>query len=259
MNLSAQEKGQLDEAGYLILDRAVNADFLEALARRVAELFAVEGDRAGAEFKQEAGCRRLANLADKDEIFHRALLWPPLLAGVRHVLGPEFKLSSLNARLVNPCSDVAQPLHADMGAVPDEHGYWVFNSVWMLDDFTLDNGPLRAVPGSHRSGRLPQQALADPAAPHPEEIVLTGRRGTVVLMNAHLWHGGLANHTAASRTALHVFFVRRDKPQQQYQKRLIRPEVQRQLSPELRWLLALDDPHNDIVSASQPACSGFMK
>ncbi len=70
-------------------------------------------------------------------------------------------------------------------------------------------------------------------------------------MNAHLWHGGTANRTAAPRLAMHAFYCRRDKPQQQYQKKLLRPEVQAALSPELRELLALDDPLNDELSAER--------
>ena len=70
----------------------------------------------------------------------------------------------------------SQPLHADMGAIRDEQGYWVCNSVWMLDDFTPDNGPLRVVPGSHRWGRLPQDVMADPSGPHPDEVWSPGGR-----------------------------------------------------------------------------------
>jgi ectoine hydroxylase-related dioxygenase (phytanoyl-CoA dioxygenase family) len=90
-------------------------------------------------------------------------------------------------------------------------------------------------------------------------MLLTGRAGTVVVMNAHLWHGGTANRTARPRTALHAFYCRRDKPQQQYQKRLLRSEVQDGLSPGLRHLLALDDPLNDRLSAAVAVRSGFLK
>src|SRR5262249_30220140 len=160
---------------------------------------------------------------------------------------------------VNPHSADAQPLHADMGAVADEKGYWVCNTVWMLDDFTPDNGPIRMVPGSHRWNKLPQEVLENPAAPHPQEVKLTGKAGTVVVMNAHMWHGGLANQTDKPRTALHAFFARRDKPQQQYQKQLLRPEVQAKLTPRLRWILALDDPLNDKLSSEVKVRSGFLK
>src|SRR5205823_9400758 len=138
---------------------------------------------------------------------------------------------------------------ADMSAIADEAGFWVCNSVWMLDDFTADNGALRLVPGSHNWRRLPQQALDDPLADHPDQVLVTGRAGTVVVVNAHAWHGGTANRTAAARTAVHAFYCRRDRPQQQYQKRLLCPEVQLALSPQLRDLLAVDDPLNDQLSA----------
>jgi hypothetical protein len=259
MSLSEAERLTLDTDGFLILPDFMSAGLLGALRQRVAELFAAEGERAGAEFKQEPGCRRLANLADKGEVFRRIIALPRLLEYVGHVLGPEFKLSSLNARSVPPHGAGAQPLHADMSAVADAKGYWVCNTVWMLDDFTAENGALRAVPGSHRRGRLPQQALADPAAPHPDEVLLTGRAGAVVVMNAHLWHAGTANRSAAPRTAVHAFYCRRDRPQQQYQKQLLRPEVQQALSPGLRRLLALDDPLNDQLSAAVSLRSGFLK
>jgi hypothetical protein len=55
------------------------------------------------------------------------------------------------------------------------------------------------------------------------------------------------------------FYCRRDKPQQQYQTGLLRPEVQASLSPELRWILAIDDPLNDQLSAAVTVRSGFMK
>lgn len=259
MSLSEQEKRCLDEDGFVVLENYMGYELLAALRRRVEELFAEEGTSAGSEFKQEPGARRLANLVDKGTIFHDVITMPRLLACVRQVLGPEFKLSSMNARSANPHSDWTQPLHADMGAIADEKGYWVCNAVWLLDDFTTENGAIRMVPGSHRRGQLPQQALTDPSARHPQEILLTGKAGTVVVMNAHLWHGGTANRTAAPRTALHTFFARRDKPQQQYQKKLVRAEVQQRLSPQLRELLALDDPLNDAISADVVVRSGFLK
>ena len=129
----------------------------------------------------------------------------------------------------------------------------------MLDDFTAENGSLRLVPGSHRVGKLPDDMLEDPLAPHADEIVILGRAGTVVVINAHVWHGGLANRTDMPRLAIHAFYSRRDRPQQQYQKKVLRPEVQRRLDPQLRELLALDDPLNDRISADLTVRSGFLK
>ncbi len=257
--MSPAQTEQLDRDGFLMFESFMHTPLLNELRQRVDQLFASEGDSAGSEFKQEQQTRRLANLVDKGEVFERAIAMPEILSAVGHVLGPEFKLSSLNVRSANPHSTAVQPLHADMGGIADERGFWVCNTVWMLDAFTPANGALRAIPGSHRWLKLPQQSVTDPTAPHPGEVLVTGPAGTVVVMNAHLWHGGTANHTAAHRRAMHGFYCRSDKPQQQYQKRLLRPETQARLSPELRRLLALDDPLNDRLSAEGSGRSGFLK
>ena len=257
--MTAQERRHLDEQGYVVVEDAIDEALLNGLRGRIGELFEEEGDRAGHEFRTEEHAHRLANLVDKGEVFRRAVVLPELLEYVRHVLGPRMKLSSLNARSADPNAEVGQPLHVDMGALPDEHGYWVCNTVWMLDDFRRDNGPTRMVPGSHRWGRRPQDDTADPLAPHPQEVLLTGKAGSIAVMNAHLWHAGTANRSPSPRLAMHAFYCRRDKPQQQYQKQLLRQETQASLSPELRDILALDDPLNDELSAHVTVRSGFLK
>jgi hypothetical protein len=257
--MTAQERRQLDEQGYVLLDGCMGEPLLRELQVRIRELFEQEGERAGHEFRQEANAHRLANLVDKGEVFARAIVLPRLIEYVRHVLGPELKLSSLNARSADPESDEGQPLHVDMAAIPDDKGYWVCNTVWMLDDFTPENGATRMIPGSHKWGTRPQDVLADPMAPHPDEVLLIGKAGSIAVMNAHMWHGGTANRTTAPRLAMHGFYCRRDKPQQQYQKQLLRPDVQARLTPEVREILALDDPLNDQLSASVSVRSGFLK
>lgn len=257
--MTPAQRLQLDERGYVLLEGFMGTSLLTELRERLHALYHQEGDRAGHEFRQEPHAHRLANLVNKGEVFGRAITMPGLLDGVRHVLGPDIKLSSLNARSADPHSEDGQPLHVDMAAVPDERGYWVCNTIWLIDDFTPDNGATRVVPGSHRWGTRPQDVLADPMAPHPDEVLVLGPAGSVAIMNSHLWHGGTANRTSRPRMAMHAFFCRRDKPQQQYQKALLSPEVQASLSPALRDLLALDDAENDRLSAAPVERSGFMK
>jgi ectoine hydroxylase-related dioxygenase (phytanoyl-CoA dioxygenase family) len=254
--LTYSEKQQLDECGYLVLPGLMNPELLEELRRRIDEIFAEEGAQAGSEFKQEPHARRLANVVDKGEVFERVILTPRLLECMEHVLGPDHKLSSLNVRVADPYGNCSQPWHADSGAIADERGYWVCNSVWMLDDFTPDNGATRMLPGSHKWRRLPPPESHDSL--EGEQLVL-GKAGTVVIMNAHMWHGATANRTAAPRRAMHVYYTRSDKPQQQYQKRLLSEKTVSRLSPAARRILALDDPRNDELSATGSGASGFMK
>src|SRR5262245_33349747 len=154
--MTIDERHQLDEQGFVVLENCIGLDVLRELRARIGALLEAEGDRAGHEFRTEAHARRLANLVDKGEVFRRAIVLPAVVACVRHVLGPQSKLSSLNARSADPNNDVSQPLHVDMSALRDESGYWVCNAIWMLDDFTTENGATRVVPGSHKWDRRPQ-------------------------------------------------------------------------------------------------------
>jgi hypothetical protein len=250
------DRRRLDEQGYLVLPGLMSPDLLARLRTRVDELFAEEGDRAGWEFKTEPGARRLANLVNKGRVFEEVIVTPEVLEAMAHVLGPAFKLSSVNVRSADPHSASDQPLHADSGALADAEGYWVCNSVWLLDDFTPENGATRFVAGSHRWGKVPPPGMYDP---YPGQQLVLGKAGDVVVMNAHMWHGGTANRTAAPRRAMHVYYTRRDKPQQQWQRKWLSEEVQARLDPLARRILALDDPENDVLCATGSGVSGFMK
>src|SRR5262245_55154291 len=176
--IATSEKVKLAERGYVDLPRIMSADLLARLRRAVEERFALEGDDAGSDFKQEPGCRRLANLGDEGDVFREISAMPAILGWVRSVLGPAIKLSSLNARVVPAHCDVVQLLHADMGAVADERGFWVCNTVWLLDPFTRDNGAIRCIPGSHRWGKLP----GDGTTRQGEEFLITADAGDVIVM-----------------------------------------------------------------------------
>lgn len=257
--LSSAQLANLDRDGFLILPNLLDAVQVRSLQDRIEELFRAEGEEAGCEFKKESGARRLANCVDKGAVFEAAIQIPEILEAKAHILGPSFKLSSLNVRSTNPHSEADQPLHVDMNGIADDKGFWVANTIFMIDDFTLDNGATRIVPGSHLWGQRPQEQMQDPFAPHPQQVLVTGTAGTVVVCNAHAWHGGTANRTGTQRRAMHAFYCRSDKPQQQYQKQLLRPETQARLSPQMRALLALDDPLNDGLSAHVEVRSGFLK
>lgn len=254
--LGQSEKRQLDELGYLVLPGFVPPALLSELRDRVETLWAEEGSKAGAEFRNEPGTRRLANLVDKGAIFGELVSMPGILECVECVIGPAYKLSSLNARSTNAKNGESQPWHADSGAIADERGYWVCNSIWMLDDFTAENGATRMVPRSHTWRRLPDPGITESL---PGEELVTGKAGTVVIMNTHIWHGGTANRTDRCRRALHAFYTRNDKPQQQYQKALLRAETVSALTTLQRRLLAIDDAENDRLCSTTTRMSGFLK
>jgi len=235
-SLSQAEKDFLDQNGYLPLPNILSAEQLAQIRKRTDELIAAEGEDAGKEVHQEAGATRLSDLVNKDPIFEVCFTHPRVLAAINHVLRGDLKLSSLNYRAALPGFGL-QGLHADWRSAVEPGDYWVCNSIWLLDDFTESNGATRVVPGSHRSGKMAKDVMADPTQPHPDEVVLTAPAGTVVIFNSHTWHGGTLNRTARPRRALHSYFARRDQEQQLNQKAYIRPETYERLSPAARFIL----------------------
>jgi ectoine hydroxylase-related dioxygenase (phytanoyl-CoA dioxygenase family) len=233
--LDAKTAERLDRDGYAPLPGILDAAQLDAIGARLTELLAIEGDQAGLEVHQEAGTDRLADLVNKGEMFRPCFTDPRLLACMDHVLG-DFKLSSLNFRAALP-GQGHQNLHTDWGGPVEPGEYQVCNSIWLLDDFTADNGATRVVPGSHRFGNVPRLALTDPAAPHADEVLVTGSAGTVMVFNSHLWHGGTQNRSDRPRRALHSYFTRREHGQQLDQRKYIRGQITAALSPAVRFIL----------------------
>ena len=234
--LADEEKMRLDRDGFLPLPGILSASQIDAFRARLDDLVALEGEQAGKEVHQEAGTDRLADLVNKDLMFDICFTHPRVLAAIARVLGGEFRLSSLNSRAVLPGQGL-QGLHADWSGPVAPGDYYVCNSIWLLDDFTPDNGATRVVPGTHRSGRSPGDVLEDPAAAHPNERLLLAPAGTVVIFNSHLWHGGTTNRTDRPRRAVHSYFTRRHQPQQLDQRAYIRAETLRRLAPAVRHVL----------------------
>jgi ectoine hydroxylase-related dioxygenase (phytanoyl-CoA dioxygenase family) len=226
---------RLDRDGFAPIPEVLSQRQIAAFRSRLAELLASEGDQAGLEVHQEAGTDRLADLVNKDPAFDTCFTDPRLLACVAHVLG-DFKLSSLNFRAAQPGRGL-QALHAEGGPVVDLSRFQVCNSIWLLDDFTADNGATRVVPGSHLSGKSPGDVMTDTRAAHPDEVLVLAPAGTVVVFNSHLWHAGTVNRSARSRRAMHSYFTRRANGQQLDQRKYVRPETLARLTPAACFIL----------------------
>lgn len=235
---SGAQSGELADRGFLARPARIDPAWLEALSSRVEELFTLEGDRAGSEFNTEPGAPRLADLVNKGQVFDGTYVDPFVLGCAAEVLGRPFKLHSINARDALP-GQGAQPLHADWGPRRAEEPYHVVNSLWLLDDMDAGNGATRIVPGTHRLAGSPRDHLAEPAARHPDEVLVEAPRGSVVVFNGHVWHAGTTNRSGRRRRVLHVAYVAAEHPQQLDQRAHLRPSTDARLSAPVRRLLGL--------------------
>jgi ectoine hydroxylase-related dioxygenase (phytanoyl-CoA dioxygenase family) len=188
----------LDDDGWLILPEVVNGRAVAAM-RDAFERAAAAQKEAGA---REGGTRHVTL---DDASFGVAQDEARVLEAVRHVIDRDFGLMNCGGR--DPLPGFGQQgLHTDWRARAAWEPYYAATALWLLDDFTPDNGATRLVPGSHRKGAVPK-AFSDPERRHPEEEIVLARAGSVLVFNGHLWHSGTRNRSGGPRRVLQCQFV----------------------------------------------------
>lgn len=158
----------LNETGFFLFKQLLSGKLINQLKLHVEYLFAMEGDSAGIENPYtEYGVKRLANLAEKGQIFSEFYAHPIIIQAVASVLG-DFNLAMLNARKTLPGYNdrQRQAFHTDTDmnqnhGLPDKDGYFSCTVVLFLTDSTIMNGATRIIPKSHLSASLPHDLLTD--------------------------------------------------------------------------------------------------
>jgi ectoine hydroxylase-related dioxygenase (phytanoyl-CoA dioxygenase family) len=102
--------------------------------------------------------------------------------------------------------------------------------MWALTDFTAENGATRLVPGSHRADSSPELGA------HHASIAAEMRRGSVLVFDGSLWHGGGANQTDRRRLGIAMNYCAGWMRQQENQQLGIPLETARGFGDRLRKL-----------------------
>lgn len=241
--ISTKQQDELAQEGFTRLPSVFSAQQVTDLCAYLETLWTAEGQEAGSENYKEATARRLANLANKGDVFRSVFAHPTVLNGVEQVIGSDIRVSMLNARDALPHTKGRQPFHCDTddSGKADEKGYYACTVIWMLDDFTPENGATRLVPRTHLTDQLPKEVMEDVFAPHPDEIVATGQRGDVLIFNGHCWHAGGLNQTEQTRRAILVHYLRAGIPRRPDRRQHLDPEVRAGMTAHELDLLGLDE------------------
>ncbi|WP_374370685.1 phytanoyl-CoA dioxygenase family protein [Dongia sp.] len=255
-DFTESEQDQLDRQGFYIRKNYFTPAACEEMATEFDRLSSIEGAQGGHEVHVEPGAPRVSNIFNKTAAYDRCLGIKPVLAAAHYLLG-EIKVHGANLR--EPMKGQGhQDLHVDVPKhFPED--WWVLNVIVTFDDMRLDNGPTRVIPGSHHWPPLNVAAVnrfdwspkplspaeeklipTDLAAPYPGEVLVEAPKGSLIICNSSIWHGGTRNLSGDRRRVLHLTYTRRDLPQQLVQRQHLTQATYERLDDVQRYFLDIE-------------------
>jgi hypothetical protein len=220
---------ELDVNGYTVVPPEVTGVTMDEVDTLVELLLAKSAELVGCEFTVEDGpeCEldfgdykgalelqsgakpsqfQLMQLCTFDRAFRDLAVNPVGNALMRYMIGPfttRFSSHNCFVKWAGEGYGESLGLHCDQGGVPMPWGRVAMsaNCNWCLTDYTLDNGALAVVPGSHHKGSHPQmpQAVAD-------AIPIECPRGSLIAFHGQLWHGAYPRKTAGLRVTIANYY-----------------------------------------------------
>lgn len=221
----------IEQDGYAIVRDAFDAELRAALRDDLLRLERELHIQPHLNDFEGARTVRIYNLLARGKVYERIPVHEHVLPIVERVLDPGCLVSSLSSIAICP-GEKAQPIHADdqLIPLPKPHPPLVCNTMWALTDFTAENGATRIIPGSHKRDHSPDYGR------HYEGVPAIMPRGSVMVYDGALWHGGGANRTDARRVGIAMNYCAGYIRQQENQQLGIPIETVRGFSRRLREL-----------------------
>ncbi len=207
---------KLDEAiksikqnGYVLLENILSGkecDMYKSLLNRDYEKYSAK--YAGSNITEhglnnKSNERIVYNLHNKDILYFDLCCHPSVISIVKEMLqegsyqnSEHFNLLGFDARDPN-FSTENQQLHLDSN-LPGQGNYpLIMVALFMLDNFTAENGATRVLPFSHLRSDYPENKRK-----YNEEITIEASKGSALIFNGALWHGGGKKTINSSRWAV---------------------------------------------------------
>jgi ectoine hydroxylase-related dioxygenase (phytanoyl-CoA dioxygenase family) len=223
--------GRIRRDGYTIVEDAIEPELIDAANEALARLERDLNARPSANAFEGVRTVRIYNLLAYGAPFTRIPIHPSVLPIVEGVLDEGCLISSLSSIAIDP-GEIAQPIHADDQLIPLDkpHRPIVCNSMWALTDFTEENGATRLVPASHRRPNPDYGGAYD-------TIAAVMPKGSALIWDGALWHGGGANRTGVRRTGIAMNYCAGFIRQQENQQLGLAPDLVRGFEPRLQELV----------------------
>lgn len=209
----------LREIGFHIIEDVISLEEAEEARETIWQL--VDADIANG-FDHSYGdgrIRRVWAIVSKSPIFRSLIQHPTVVSVWKRMLGEDVIASTFTANIVG--------VGAPAGGWHIDYPYWAMQSpfpsgsltgqtVWMLDEFTAENGATACIAGSHKTLRRPEVGEAEGM----EMSIAIAPKGSILFTNGAIWHQCLPNITDAPRVGLlgmynrSVIYPQEDMPRQ---------------------------------------------
>lgn len=258
--VSEDIKKSFDADGFYVWKNFISAEHAEELRELAIDMAAHErtvGDSYFYPFDDEGLTQRVWNLTNKSTRFRELLEMDAISEMMDHIFRRPthhqlFHLSSFQANILYPGAK-SQKLHIDT-PFPEPIPPWPAkaNSIWLLDDFTNQNGATEVVAGTHKLDHKPTK---DDDA-NIEFSKAIAPKGSVLFTHGNLWHRAGANNSDKPRVALLCSFAAsymKEIASEEDQSLIVSGEVKDQASDRLKAILGVGHGIKDGAFVSHAA------
>ena len=225
--MSEEDLRCVREDGFCIVEDIIPEDKIDEVHDSVVQAQASHHERAEAELARTRtrghrigtqGVGTLKQIINETQAFSPYLADRRILDIVEALFGPHARISCTDCGINYP-GNARGYLHADWpynatnaanipAPYPDTPLH--LSTIWMLSPFSCQTGGTIVVPRSHRINNNPaagDMSDIDCDSPYPGEIQVTGRAGSVLLMDSRLWHAVAPNRSDQPRVALIIRYA----------------------------------------------------
>jgi ectoine hydroxylase-related dioxygenase (phytanoyl-CoA dioxygenase family) len=188
--------------GAVIVDDMLPGHDIDALSRELRPW--IERTEFGPDAFSGRRTKRTGGLVARSPRCRDLVMHPLILGAAGDLLShaTSFQLHLTQVIAIGP-DEPAQAIHRDQWAFdffPFPKDYEVqFNTIWALTDFTERNGATRVIPGSnHFEDRLKFK--------EQDTVAAEMRRGSVLLYNGSVYHGGGTNRSDETRIGVNITY-----------------------------------------------------
>ena len=185
--------------GYVVLPDLLSP--AEAKTARDSILQLAEQERQQDKLVVRGKKERLYGLIYKGDIFRQLVQQKQVLELIEVILGEEMILGGFSAHILHP--------QAQRMGVHVDYPYWAMSSplpqrpvleiqvIWMIDDFTVDNGAPLLAAGTQKLATKPDVEKFEKTAKQ-----ITGKAGTAIVSHGLCWHDTSENKSDRLRISL---------------------------------------------------------